>query len=142
MNKGHSLSYTHLILHSHDNPNDLFPASTLPRGWSGENLKPALLPPPTFARGGARGVAGWVLPCPSSLLPRGWGWGARDSLTNDKSNLFYVLFMFPRPFIPNFSLYLILTAIALVNSKRPVPTPHTGSSCGRKDEIIRNVNDS
>ncbi len=43
---------------------------------------------------------------------------------NDKSHLSYVLnYMFPGPFIPNFSLYLTLTVIALANSLHPVPTP-------------------
>jgi hypothetical protein len=62
--------------------------------------------------------------------------------------------MFPGPFIPNFSLYLTLTVIALAYSWHPVPTPHIRSSFGRmvfsscflwkswKDKIIQDVNDS
>ncbi len=70
MNKGQSPSYTHLILHSNDNPNDLFPASALPRGWSGENLKPALLPPPIFRAGWGWGC-GWLGPPLSFVLTTG-----------------------------------------------------------------------
>jgi hypothetical protein len=125
-----------LELTSHDKPKDLFPASALPRGWSGGNLSSALLPPIFHV--------GWVWGCgrlgpPFSLVfanERVGEGGEERPLTNDKSHLSYILsFMFPGPFIPNFGLYLTLTVIALANSFHPVPTPHScppaagGSSC-------------
>ncbi len=45
-------------------------------GGSVGNLTPALLPLHLFARGGAGGVAGWVLPCLPPLLTCGQGGGA------------------------------------------------------------------
>jgi hypothetical protein len=69
---------THDLL-SHDLPNDIFLVSALPRGWSGENLRLAVLSPHLFARGGGGGGARWGLPCPRSLLTGGCGRGAGDN---------------------------------------------------------------
>ncbi len=63
MSKGQILSYTHLILHSHDNLNNFFPV-----WWSVGNLTPAL-PPPHLSQGLGLGV--WLagsslVPCPAN----------------------------------------------------------------------------
>jgi hypothetical protein len=83
-------------------------------GGSVGNLTPALLPLHLFARGGAGGVAGWVLPCFQSVLTRGRGWGQRTDLTYDNLYISYVLrSMFPGIFFPNSSPNPHLQSIVL-----------------------------
>jgi hypothetical protein len=88
-----NVPYTHLL---RDNCYDFFLVFSLPRGRSIGNLTPALLPIHLIARGGAGGIAGWVLPCFPSLLMRGGVGEKGTTLTHDNLYLSYVLHpMFP-----------------------------------------------
>ncbi len=44
MSKGQAIYYTHLKVHSHDNPDDFLLVSALPRGWQRKNLMLAFPP--------------------------------------------------------------------------------------------------
>ncbi len=137
ISKGQTLSYTHLKLHSHYNPNDFFPVSALPRVWKQGNLALASPPLHLFTQGGAGDVAGWVLPCPASLLTLGRGRGQGTALTNDNPiPILRPKLNVPRLSILNFSFSQHLQLIVLISSicvlshhqyLRPVPF-HPGSS--------------
>jgi hypothetical protein len=75
------LTCIHLTLYLRDKINDysLFPPYLV--GGARENYA-GLASPLIYARGGAGGVAGWVLPCHSALLTRG---GQGTALINDKN---------------------------------------------------------
>jgi hypothetical protein len=79
-------------------------------------------------------VAGWVLPCPSSLLTRRWGLGGREQPLQ-MTNVYFSHVLsstLPEPLIPNFSPYPTITVIAFANSLHPVPTPIPGPPEARR----------
>jgi hypothetical protein len=126
MSRGQILPYAHMNLHSHDNTNDVFLVSILPRGWSGGNLMPALLPSLSIRVGWGWGC-GWLGPPLSFVHANAWvgAGGKGQPLHMTTLYLSYVLTsQFPGPFIPNLNPYPTRTVIALANIKfAPCPYP-------------------